>query len=97
MLLKENYLDETTNTIKQYDWITSGASIPGDWDYMAWVEGENWDDLWNHMLEMKSGQWRTSALVPMKTWWNQNWKQNWWQEGTTTPQYDMQTTEKQYY
>jgi len=97
MLLKENHLDETTHAISQWDWVTSGASLPGDWDYMAWVEGENWDDLWNHFLEMKSGQWRTSALIPIKSYWNQNWKENWWQQGTTNPEYQMQTPKDQYY
>ena len=98
MLLKENKLDETSQQIPQWDWITSGASIPGDWDYMAWVEGNDWNDVWTHLLELKSSHWRTSALIPIKSWWNQNWKQNWWGTGTTTPQtnYEVKTTEHQY-
>jgi DNA-binding Lrp family transcriptional regulator len=78
MLLKENKLDETTYALKNWQWITSGASIPGDWDYMAWIEGERWDDVWSHLMEAKAQHWRTSALIPIKSWWNHNWEYNWW-------------------
>ena len=86
MLLKENTLDETTNSMEQWDWITSGASIPGDWDYMAWIEGDNWDDVWNHLMELKGRNWKTSALVPIKSWWNQAWKDKWWDTHQAVPQ-----------
>ena len=77
-LLKENNLDEATGKIKNWNWTTSGASIPGEWDYMTWVEGQNWDDVWNHLLEMKYQNWQTSTYVPIKSWWNKNWKNKWW-------------------
>ena len=78
VLLKENKLDETLNKTRKWNWMISGASIPGDWDYMAWIEGENWDDVWNHLLEIKSENWETSAQIPIKSWWNQSWKNKWW-------------------
>ena len=78
VLVKENKLDEANWKIKNWNWTTSGASIPGEWDYMAWVEGQNWDDVWNHLLEMKYQDWQTSTYVPIKSWWNKNWKDKWW-------------------
>ena len=78
MLTREDKLDEAPEKIKKWDWATSGASIPGDWDYLAWIEGDNWDDVWNHLLELKSQDWYTSAQIPIKSWWNQNWKDKWW-------------------
>ena len=93
---KENRLDETSRTIANWEWITSGASIPGDWDYMAWVEGDNWEEIWNHIMEIKSGQWKTSALIPIKSWWNQNWKNNWWTEGKSTANLEMRTADNNY-
>ena len=39
VLLRENKLDETSYKIKKWDWAVSGASIPGDWDYLAWIQG----------------------------------------------------------
>ena len=96
MLLKENKLDETLKAVPNWDWVTSGASIPGDWDYIAWIEGNNWDEVWNHLMEVKSGQWRTSALIPIKSWWNQNWKHNWWDEYSST-EMQTKTQQQQYY
>jgi hypothetical protein len=78
VLLREQNLDEATWKIKNWNWTTSGASIPGEWDYMTWVEGQNWDDVWNHLLEMKYQNWQTSTYVPIKSWWNKNWKDKWW-------------------
>lgn len=76
--IRENKLDEASNKIKEWNWLTSGASIPGYWDYITWVAGENWDDVWNHVMEMKTEDWQTSAYVPIKSWWNQDWKNKWW-------------------
>lgn len=78
VLFKEKRLDETLDKTRKWDWVISGASIPGDWDYMAWIEGENWEDVWNHLLEVKSENWQTSVQVPIKSWWNQSWKDKWW-------------------
>jgi len=86
MLLKENRLDDTSKNMEQWDWITSGASIPGEWDYMAWIEGNNWDEIWGHVMEIKSSEWRTSAIIPIKSWWNQSWKENWWGNHQTMPE-----------
>ena len=78
VLLREDKLDEVNSKIRNWNWATSGASIPGDWDYITWVTGENWNEVWNHLSELQSENWQTSTYVPIKTWWNQNWKNNWW-------------------
>jgi len=96
MLLKESTLDDTTNNMPNWNWVTSGASIPGEWDYMAWVEGNNWDDIWNHLNEMKSTQWRTQALIPIKSWWNKSWKENWFYKDNKQFQMNVQSTENMF-
>ncbi|MEF8848128.1 MAG: hypothetical protein V5A68_03245 [Candidatus Thermoplasmatota archaeon] len=78
VLLKENKLDEAFDKLKDWNWMTSTASIPGEWDYMTWVEGDNWDEVWNHILEIKE-EWDTSAQIPIKSWWDESWRENWWQ------------------
>jgi len=78
ILLRENKLDEADTVLKNWDWTTSGASIPGEWDYLAWIGGQNWDEVWNHILEIKNKDWQTYSCVPIKSWWNENWKENWW-------------------
>ncbi|MDG6219345.1 MAG: hypothetical protein QCI00_07880, partial [Candidatus Thermoplasmatota archaeon] len=90
-------LDETLEHMPNWDWVTSGTSIAGDWDYMAWVEGNNWDEIWNHLMELKSTEWRTSALIPIKSWWNQNWKYNWWQEHTAEKKPEIRNAPDQQY
>jgi len=78
VLIRENQLDETPSKIQKWDWMTSGASIPGDWDYISWIGGNNWDEVWNHIMEIKAEKWDTLIQVPVKSWWNQNWKEKWW-------------------
>ena len=78
VLFKENNLDETPNKTRKWNWMTSGTSIPGEWDYMGWIEGETWDDVWDHIFEVKSENWHISAQIPIKSWWNQSWKDKWW-------------------
>ena len=78
IFLRGDKLNGGAEKIKKWDWITSGASIPGDWDYVAWVEGESWDEVWSHLSEIKTEKWQASAQVPIKSWWNENWKNNWW-------------------
>ena len=78
VLFQEKGLDDTSIKTKKWDWLTSGASIPGDWDYMAWVEGNDWNDVWNHLFELKTEDCNTVAHVPIKSWWNQNWRDRWW-------------------
>lgn len=78
VLLRENKLGEVLSKMQKWDWTVSGASIPGDWDYMAWVGGKNWDEVWNHLMEMKTENWQTTTQVPIKSWWNEKWKDNWW-------------------
>ena len=80
VLLRESKFNEATNKLKEWDWTTCGASIAGEWDYLTWVEGYNWDEVWNHLYDLKSENWQTWAYVPIKSWWNENWKHNWWQQ-----------------
>ena len=79
VMMREGKLDETQDKIKKWNWMTSGASIPGDWDYISWVGGKNWDEVWNHLNEIKKGKWQTTTHIPIKSWWKESWKDNWWQ------------------
>lgn len=78
VLTKETKLNETQEKMKSWDWMTSGASIPGQWDSISWVGGNNWDEVWNHLSEIKKAKWQTTAHIPIKSWWKQSWKDNWW-------------------
>ena len=77
-LLRENKLGEVLEKMHNWDWTVSGASIPGDWDYMTWVGGKNWDEVWKHLVQIKKEKWETTTQVPIKSWWNEKWKEQWW-------------------
>ena len=65
---------------KKWKWAGSVASVPGEWDYLAWVGGDNWDQVWKGVEGMNEKGWRTETLVPIKSWWNKSWKKEWWAE-----------------
>ena len=98
VMFKENTLDETSQYVPKWDWITSGASIPGDWDYMAWIQADNWDELWHHLMETKQSNYKTTAVLPLKTYWNTAWEQNWWDDynSYTEQQQQSQYTQDQH-
>lgn len=56
----------------------SAVSIPGDWDYLVWVGGKKWDDVWKNVWDMNKAGWHTQTMVPIKSWWNKTWKNKWW-------------------
>ena len=80
VLLRENKLNEANDKLKKWDWTTCGASIAGEWDYLTWVEGYDWNEVWNHLYDLKTENWQTRAYVPIKSWWNEHWKNNWWHQ-----------------
>jgi hypothetical protein len=63
---------------RTHPWAVTAASIPGDWDYLVWVGGKKWEEVWEHVGEMNKGGWHTQTLVPLKSWWNRSWKAWWW-------------------
>ncbi len=78
VLIREHMLQDPQK-LQKWNWITSGASIPGEYDYISWVTGNSWDDVWNHLMELKTENWETVPTVPIKSWWNERWKDyGWW-------------------
>lgn len=65
-------------SMKNWKWASSVASTPGEWDYLVWAGGRNWNDVWNKVGQANRSGWRTQSLVPIKTWWNKSWKKSWW-------------------
>ena len=64
--------------VHKYSHVVSATSVPGDWDYMVWFGGKKWEDVWSQVGDMNKAGWRTQTLVPMKSWWNKDWKRAWW-------------------
>lgn len=62
----------------QWKWATSSASIPGDWDWITWVGGKDWSQVWTNVMEFQKSGWQTETLVPVRSWWNKKWSKEWW-------------------
>jgi len=78
--LRSPHLNGEIKDTKKWKWAGSVASVPGEWDYLAWVGGDNWDQVWKGVEGMNEKGWRTETLVPIKSWWNKSWKKEWWAE-----------------
>ncbi len=60
------------------DWLWSWASTPGDYDSIGWINGDNWEQVWDRAESLKQQGWETEMNVPLKAWWNKSWEQSWW-------------------
>ncbi|MFA6029126.1 MAG: Lrp/AsnC ligand binding domain-containing protein [Elusimicrobiota bacterium] len=78
VLLRSPHLNGEMRSISKWNWATSVASIPGDWDYLMWNGAKDWDKVWSNVAEMNRVGWQTETLVPIKAWWNKTWKNAWW-------------------
>ena len=76
--LRAPHLNGEIKNASQWKWAGSVASVPGDWDYLAWIGGDTWDQVWKGVGDMNAAGWRTETLVPIKSWWNKSWKKEWW-------------------
>ena len=66
------------DTVKAYPWVTSWASTPGKWDVLAWVGGDNWEQVWDRAKKLNQSGWQTDLKVPLQSWWNKGWESRWW-------------------
>ena len=66
------------DTLAKNNWVWSWASVPGDWDALAWLHGDSWEQVWGHAEALKKKGWETEMMVPLKTYWNKSWEKQWW-------------------
>lgn len=78
VFVRSPHLNGEIKDIRKLSWAASAASIPGDWDYLVWVGGKSWEQVWGHVGDLNKGGWHTQTLVPVKSWWNKRWKESWW-------------------
>lgn len=80
VLLRDLTHNRNLTQLQGYQWITSIASVPGPWDYMVWISGDNWSDVWDRVWKLNKEGWQTLTKVPIRSWWNHAWEQKWWDE-----------------
>ena len=76
--MRAPHLNGELRSFKKWPWMTSAVSVPGEWDYLVWAGGSNWNQVAKRIWELNKGGWHTDTMVPFKTWWNRSWRRNWW-------------------
>lgn len=77
VLLRGPKLNGSMKQLTKWDWMVSLASVPGDWDCVAWAGAKNWDEVWKEIWDLNASGWQTQTLVPIRSWWNKSWKAEW--------------------
>jgi hypothetical protein len=68
---------ETYEDLKQYDWVSTFASIPGDWDCIGLVSGYTWDEVSAHLGELKRKGYEIECFTNYQVYWNKVWEERW--------------------
>lgn len=80
VFVRDAHLNGRLKKIKEWPWVVSAVSLPGSWDYLLWVWGDKWEDVWTRIWELNQSGFQTLTKVPIQSWWNQSWKSKWWEK-----------------
>lgn len=78
MWVRSPHLNGEMKNVAKWKWANSVTSVPGDWDYLVWAGGRNWDEVWKGVGDANAAGWQTQTMVPVRSWWNKSWKKDWW-------------------
>ena len=78
--LRSKTMDQTYEDLKNYEWMCTFASVPGDWDCVGLVCGNNWEEVMQYMGELKGKGYELECYTPFRWWWNKKWEHHWWNE-----------------
>jgi hypothetical protein len=76
--IRSKAMSETYEDLKRYEWMATFASVPGDWDCIGLVSGNNWQDVFMYMAELKEKGYEIECYTPFRWWWNETWRSRWW-------------------
>ena len=77
MLVRSNDIYSTYEDLKNYDYVGFAASIPGEYDCIAMFYGENYNELFNYIWDVKSRGFDIEFFAPLKYYWNTEFKDQW--------------------
>jgi hypothetical protein len=78
--VRSNDIYSTYEELKMYDWVASAASVPGDWDCVATIYGETYENIFNFVWELTSKGYEVEYFAPLKTFWNKQYIEKWAQK-----------------
>ena len=71
--LRVDTMKDIPTYLKNYNFVGSYASIPGEYDYLVWTNGETVHETIENVLTMtKDRTWRTYTHIPVYTYFNEN-------------------------
>lgn len=76
--IRSNNMYATYDDLKNYDWISTYASVPGDWDCFAYVYGSAMEEVFKYMGELKQKGYEIECFTPYNSYWNEAWKTRWY-------------------
>ncbi len=75
--VRSNEIYSTYEDLKKYEWVNSVASIPGEWDCVAMVYANNYEELYQYLWQLQTRGYDIEYYAPLKCYWNQTWKEKW--------------------
>lgn len=85
--IRSNDIYTTYEELKMYDWIATVASVPGEWDCVAAIYGDNYEEVYNYLWELTAKGYEVEYYAPLKTWWNKQYFDSWNEKYAAAAQY----------
>ncbi len=85
--IRSNDIYTTYEELKMCDWIATVASVPGEWDCVAAIYGDSYEDVYNSLWELTSKGYEVEYYAPLKSWWNRKYLETWNEKYAAAAQY----------
>ncbi len=76
--IRSKNMQATYDDLMNYDYVCTYSSIPGDWDCIAMICGNTWEETLNRMGELKNQGYEIECYTPYRWWWNKSWEKRWY-------------------
>ena len=83
--IRSSDIYSTYEDLKMYDYVASVASVPGEWDCVALLYGETYEEIYNYVYELTAKGYEVEYYAPLKCYWNKGYIENWCQTQAAAP------------
>ncbi|MHC4941676.1 MAG: hypothetical protein ACYTG7_01510 [Planctomycetota bacterium] len=78
--IRSKNMYETYEDLKNYEWMCTFSSVPGDWDCIGYLCGDSWEEIFGWLGDLKNRGYELECYTPYRTWWNRAWENKWFEE-----------------
>jgi len=75
--IRSNDVHHTFEELKNIDWIASVSSVPGDWDCVAMIYGETYEEIFTYIWDFVNTGYEIEYFAPLKAFWNRDYLVKW--------------------